>query len=221
MSRIGAIGLGTALVAVGAWAQAPPDLTPAEVRELFLELDANNDTVLEADEVPESGRKAFEALLKLGDADKDGKLQASEMRALTAKAMSASPGAGQRFRAADKDGDGKLSRDEFPGRPGAFDRLDADKDGFLTREEVATFFRKVAGQPKAKGAARSPEERFKALDKDGDGKLSRDEFPGRPAGFDRLDADKDGFLSRAEVLPFFQNQAKAIAVKKAEEEKKD
>ena len=37
-------------------------------------------------------------------------------------------------------------------------------------------------------------ERLRAMDKDGDGRVSREEFTGRPAMFDRLDANHDGFL---------------------------
>ena len=35
----------------------------------------------------------------------------------------------------DKDKDGRLSREEFPGPPALFDRLDVNKDGFVTRDE--------------------------------------------------------------------------------------
>ncbi|MBN1848868.1 MAG: efflux RND transporter periplasmic adaptor subunit [Deltaproteobacteria bacterium] len=49
-----------------------------------------------------------------------------------------------------------------------------------------------------------PGDRFRALDKDGDGRLSREEFPSSAEGFDRLDMDKDGFIAVGEMLRTFQ-----------------
>jgi len=43
----------------------------------------------------------------------------------------------ERWQRLDKDGNGSISRDEWPRRPKAFDRLDTNKDGVLTREELA------------------------------------------------------------------------------------
>ena len=48
------------------------------------------------------------------------------------------------FKAADKNGDGKLSRDEYP-QPSVFDAVDANKDGFATMEEVRAYFRNRQG----------------------------------------------------------------------------
>ncbi len=49
--------------------------------------------------------------------------------------------AADRFTQFDKNGDGKLTREEFPAAK-IFDGADADKDGLLTREEIAAYFRK-------------------------------------------------------------------------------
>lgn len=187
----------------------------AKYREMFLQLDANADTVLERDEIPESGRAAFDRLLKRGDANKNGKLEADELRGLGQKlaALETPASALARFAAMDKDKDGKVARSEFPGAPARFEQIDADKDGSLTTEEISAFFTAQAGEsaketpksespPKPKGDGPvPPAQRFKALDKDADGKISKDEFP-RPKLFDRLDINNDGVLTPAEMAKF-------------------
>ena len=46
----------------------------------------------------------------------------------------------------DRDGDGKLSRDEFPEwAKGKFDSIDSDHDGFVTVEEIRAFLEKQGG----------------------------------------------------------------------------
>lgn len=61
----------------------------------------------------------------------------------------------ERFQQFDKNGDGKLTREEFPAAK-IFDAADADKDGFLTREEIAAYFRKQqSGTPTAPPATPS------------------------------------------------------------------
>jgi Ca2+-binding EF-hand superfamily protein len=59
----------------------------------------------------------------------------------------------QRLRAMDKNGDGKVSKDEFTGPAGLFDRLDANSDGFVTPEEMRQF-RPEPGKAKAKAKAK-------------------------------------------------------------------
>jgi UMP-CMP kinase len=104
------------------------------------------------------------------------------------------------FNQIDKDGDGRLTREEYNA---AFDLLDADKDGKITKEE----FNCVSQAP------------FALLDIDGDGFLSRTEFE---AGFDVIDTDKDLSISRLEfqsilaiktsVLPDVQTPPKPLVV---------
>jgi CubicO group peptidase (beta-lactamase class C family) len=48
-------------------------------------------------------------------------------------------GAGSLFKQRDKNGDGKLDRNELPGA--LFDRLDANKDGFVTEDELKALWR--------------------------------------------------------------------------------
>ena len=142
-------------------AQAPD---PARFREVFVQLDQNGDTVLERDEIPEAGRDAFDRLLKRGDANKNGKLEADEMRALGRKlAPLADPATlAARFRGMDTDQDGKVARAEFTGVPENFDRIDSDKDGVLSKAEVDSWVETLSSampgpggaRPKAKGKAK-------------------------------------------------------------------
>jgi Ca2+-binding EF-hand superfamily protein len=45
----------------------------------------------------------------------------------------------------------------------------------------------------------NPEERWKKLDRDNDGRISRSEWQRDERVFDRIDADKDGFLTKEEL----------------------
>ena len=174
-------------------------------QELFQSLDANDDKVLTRGEVPEAARPAFDRLAKLADTNKDGKIDQQEYRDVLTRAresaLSAVPRSAGAFAAADKNGDGKIDRDEFTGLPGMFARADANGDGALTLEETTRFRENAAA-----GNLPGPNQfgpRFAPMDKNGDQKLSRDEFTGIPANFDRIDANKDGFLTPAELRQFF------------------
>ena len=107
----------------------------------------------------------------------------------------------------DKDGDGKLTREELP--PGfgkAFQASDKNGDGKLDRDEVAamlTLVRQFVAKgppPPGKNVEEIVNNLLKQMDTDGDGKISRKEAKGRIAEiFDQLDLNKDGFLDRKEL----------------------
>src|SRR5687768_13905826 len=77
-----------------------------------------------------------------------------------------------RFRAWDRDGDGSLSRGEYPGHPGNFRALDVNGDNVLSREEF---------QHRAGAAAPAEDvDEFGAKDHDRNGVITRDEWPDAP-----------------------------------------
>jgi len=73
----------------------------------------------------------------------------SEGRAMRGTAKGAARTAGrieEAFKAADRNSDGKLTREEYPLRS-IFDQVDTDKDGFATFEEVRAFYQNRRVQP--------------------------------------------------------------------------
>ncbi len=221
MRRISALGAAIVLsgLAASTSAQGPAG---ANFREMFLQLDANGDTVLERDEIPEAGRAAFDRLLKKGDLDKNGKLEADEMRDMGKKLASVGGNAGEmvaeRIKAMDKDGDGKVSKAEFKGIPANFEKIDADKDGAITRQEFQAYAASMrpggATPPVAeKAKARLKAAAKKARAKGGDAakpSAKTDSEAAKPGKkpveaaaapmkrFKAMDKDGDGKLSKSE-----------------------
>jgi Ca2+-binding EF-hand superfamily protein len=117
---------------------------------------------------------------------------------------------------ADKDGDGKISKEEFAAaRPGGaepvpdvlFGKIDADSDGFIDESESAAAVRHMyrgRGHP----GGISPMKLFEEADTDADGQISKSDFKSALSSkvdgaaadqvFDAMDTNQDGFVSAAE-----------------------
>lgn len=154
----------------------------------FQDLDRNNDGRITRDEWRGNDR-SFER----HDWDGDGVLAGDEVR------IGATRDA--RVRDTDRDGfddpddrfdeldanrDNRVSRDEWREGRAEFDRLDENRDGRLTRAELS-----VAGE-------NDDAERFAMLDVDRNGVVTRGEWRGSAASFERLDRNDDGRLSPQE-----------------------
>ena len=108
-----------------------------------------------------------------------------------------------------------------------FKRLDTNGDGSVSKEEFATAIRKMkehaqpsersprrpqepAGHPGRFGAAPppAPEEFFSRMDKNHDGKLTKDEVPeGLWQNLSRADANHDGAVSKEELATVHKRMA--------------
>ena len=94
----------------------------------------------------------------------------------------------QQFARFDTNGDGLISRSEFPADSKLFDRFDANRDGAITRAEAQ----------KAVPDRASAERQLRGYDRNNDGLITRDEFPGNDNAFNRMDRNGDGVLSQAD-----------------------
>lgn len=109
----------------------------------------------------------------------------------------------------DKDKKGYLKKDDLPPRlANLFTRSDKNGDGKLDRQEVAQMLnglRRYYGLDKPAAPSKQEVERvvnqiLARMDANKDGKISRDEAKGNiKAAFDQLDTNKDGFLDRKEL----------------------
>lgn len=192
------IALALALLTfLAARSNLPADEAP-QPEELFRTLDANGDGTLSADEIGEPQRQAFERLLRVGDADKDGRLTREEYLKgfqpdppAGVNPPGTGPGPGREgqprrrpdfdrlFEMADRDGDGRIALNDLPEamrqrmQP-VFERLGKEQ---LTREDFERLGRPSPGQ-RAAGQPRADHRRlFERFDEDGDGTLTRDEIP--------------------------------------------
>jgi len=101
------------------------------------------------------------------------------------------------FDAIDADGDGAISMRELRKAVVALKQLDADKDGKITQAEATAG---PGGDPAAMI------EGMMQNDKNGDGKLSKNELPRHMAQMlDGADANRDGAIDRAELTTAMQN----------------
>lgn len=103
---------------------------------------------------------------------------------------------------ADTNNDGYIDRSEAAAMPRLaerFDTMDADKDGRLSRQEMPG---RKAGHGGYRGKAGGGHGGMMKLDTDGDGRISRAEAAAGSARmverFDTMDFNKDGFVDRAD-----------------------
>ena len=118
----------------------------------------------------------------------------------------------------DTNKDGKISRQEAKGPLARnFDQYDTNKDGFLDKEELRRVARQFLTNQQRNPGGRPPgttpaanEPDFDALDRNADGRLTRDELKGTPFydHFDEIDTNKDGKIDRKEFEAYLRKQKK-------------
>jgi Ca2+-binding EF-hand superfamily protein len=117
--------------------------------------------------------------------------------------------ANMRFVQMDADRDGVISRQEWKGSAQSFRVHDWDGDGVLSQYEVRIGAKRAVrkdtpgtfeGWDREYEYTDWTEAGFQRLDRNRDGRVTRDEFPFARAGFNRADHNRDGSVSKAEFL---------------------
>ena len=183
-------------------------------------MDANGDGKITKDEASEDLKLFFGEI----DANGDGGIDVQEAQVMvkdmqdqpTASQPSAKPPQGSMTAAQligfmDKNGDGKIAKDEANDQlKPAFAQFDQNKDGFLDVAEAQTLADMINGQQAGseKEAQKSPPppkgltaaQLISFMDKNGDGKIAKDEANEQlKPFFDQQDQDKDGFIDAREA----------------------
>jgi Ca2+-binding EF-hand superfamily protein len=137
-------------------------------------------------------RAEFDAWLKLMDALTQGQVLVTVL----------DHGKGL-YECLDADSDGVLSVRELRTAPARLEKAGCLRDGFLDLNRLPRTIRVAVSQGHPKSALPTPKRAgpdwFLAMDRNGDGDVSRKEWAGNPALFDQYDLDRDGLLSASEA----------------------
>lgn len=185
--------------------QRPPKLrhpTPmrdpaARVKFDLAAFDKNKDGLIQKDEYPGDQVK-----FRKYDRNKDAALAADEILAMAEDEIAdirrkmESPNRYDFLVIFDADKDNDVGLDEYDGPMESFKKYDKDGDGVVTYDELYPE-RMAERMKKAEETGPRPEDLsiIEMLDKNQDGKVSRDEFKGTEDAWKRLDRNGDGLIS--------------------------
>lgn len=200
-----AAGLGFALIVLPAASRGQELKGVAKrVADIFAEIDVNHDGVIDQSEIDGANKPAFKKLLAHGDANHDGKIDSKEFDTLGQKAVTTRKDA----KKADKPAEAAKPEAAKPEMKPVVAKDDAPKAEM--KPEVARPEKPEAAAGEKVGQLL---QRFQAMDVDKDGKLTRDEFKGRPAVFDRLDTDHNGVIDKSDLKSLRAKQKAGEATK--------
>jgi len=94
----------------------------------------------------------------------------------------------------DRDKDGKVSREEYRGSDTAFDNWDKNNDGYIDENEAHK-----GPMPDRRKREKRGGGYIQHFDKDKDGKLSKEEYPGSDSSFNNRDENNDGYIDSNEI----------------------
>jgi Ca2+-binding EF-hand superfamily protein len=199
-----AIALGAALVAPAVLASPigisgsprdPQDTRASQEAMRLRAMDTDNDGVITRAEW-----RGTDQNFRDRDTNDDGVLSGEEVRVRetgrVARRSNRAPGEEitPRFQGMDADNDGVITRAEWRGNAQSFRQQDANADGVLSGGEVWARGDRTASRPD-RNRREEMTARFARADRDGDGRLARNEWTGNRAAFNRMDRDRDDVIT--------------------------
>ncbi|HEY2736238.1 MAG TPA: EF-hand domain-containing protein [Polyangiales bacterium] len=159
---------------------------------MFDQIDTNSDGKITSDELHADVQRRFAE----NDLDKNGQVTEAEVEQhIAGKIEDHQEKMAEHLKSADKNGDGKWTKDELPRMPDAmFKKLDTNSDGALTQAELD------AGRENMKSHRDEfVEHFFKRIDANGDGSIDITEANSfADAHFKKLDVNNDGVVTKDE-----------------------
>jgi Ca2+-binding EF-hand superfamily protein len=186
---------------------APDTRTKAEVaadaKDQFTRADTNGDGYLKGDEIPKGWLERY-------DMDGDGRISRAEFMEISERPPKLrhltpmrDPIARARFDMAsfDKNKDGLIQKEEYPGDQVKFRAFDKNKDGALSLEEVTAMAEEEIAEIRKKMKNPNRYDFLVLFDSDKDNNVSLDEYDGPMDVFKKFDKDGDGVVTYDELYP--------------------
>jgi len=153
----------------GAGGYAPANSPPADAPQspphgegLFKRWDTNGDGVISRDEAQAAGAEHIAKMFDKLDLNKDGMITQDELRQAHQERLAAMKERFEaQFKAADKNGDGTLSKEEAAALPMIakhFDEIDANHDGQVSLDELRAHHRRGHGSWQGGQGAPAPQQ---------------------------------------------------------------
>lgn len=175
----------------------------SDAQKQFAQADTNSDGYLKGDEVVKGWLERY-------DLDADGKVSRSEFVEISTRPpklrhptpmRDAVARARQNMAFFDKNKDGIIQKDEYPGDQVRFREFDKNRDDALSLAETTAMAEEEIAEIRKKMKSPNRYEFLTLFDSDKDNNVSLDEYDGPAAEFKRYDKDGDGVVSYDELYP--------------------
>jgi Ca2+-binding EF-hand superfamily protein len=175
----------------------------SDAQKQFAQADANSDGYLKGDEVVKGWLERY-------DLDADGKISRTEFVEISTRPpklrhptpmRDAVARARQNMAFFDKNKDGQIQKDEYPGDQVKFREFDKNRDDVLSLAETTAMAEEEIADIRKKMKSPNRYEFLTLFDADKDNNVSMDEYDGPSAEFKRYDKDGDGVVTYEELYP--------------------